>query len=374
MWTTSKTARLHHPAALLAVVVTVAASGCITYQTTGASSKQMQRAITETYFFKNTDIFYPGGLPEDPASLPDLGARELAELQRQVRSTSDWLRAEHAKRQEGLGRLFELPLAAELPSAVEVTDTGRPLASIGADGTIELDAKVIQAMFRASLVSTFETEVLLAKLAAEDERGPEAEWTAEDAQRVAVTEGLALKQRVEDFDAKSHLGELFSSDADLRSMHEGGTGWHAMRGLAAVSNKLQSFFSTQQAFLLAHELGHVALGHHDRPLGGLDCEDLNGLETEADLYAAILLPLATPRAAVNDLFGGFMEGFLGQPTLDRGLEALFGYAYEYAGFGSASVAQCAHPERAERLKVIKEAYDAVRSAQKDAMLKHATRE
>lgn len=352
----------------LRVVAAAAAAailaGCITFEKTGSSSAETKRAMEESFLFASAEIFYPAGAPEDPGRLSDLGKQAIAELQRQMSSTLAGLLREHGKLHAALAEVFERPIPAEARATVALVNTGRPVARIAGDGEISLDAKVVQAMFRAALVSTFETEILLARVeAGKPAAGPVGESAEE--QDIAVRAMLALKARVEAMEGRSALGEVLG-DTDLRGAQEGGTGWFAMQDLARVSNDAERSYDVQQILLLAHELGHVVLGHQGLDHARLDCEGLAGLEQEADLYAALVLALATRADSVQDLLGMFGK------SLGEGLEDLFAYAYEFAGFEAASVtARCPPRAPEERLRAVREAYGAVRSAQIDALLKEA---
>jgi hypothetical protein len=354
--------------AALAGGALVTLAGCVTLQVEGTSSAEMKRQLESSFLFASADLFYPDGAPEDAAQLPDLGPAEIAELQTRVASTLDWLLRAHRELGPVLGELFGRPVPPDPQVRVSVVDRGRPVARIGGNGEISLDAKVIQAMFRAAVVSTFETEILLARLEAGGVDDPAA-WADEDAQRLAVREMLALKARVAGVEGRSVIGELTHGDTDLRSADEGGSGWHALRQLARRSEVALRSYSVQQLFLLAHELGHAVLGHRAADPSTLDCAGLTDLESEADQYAALMLALATPADAAQDMLGMFGH------SLGAGLEDLFARTYELAGFDTAAVsARCPPPDPAERGRRVQESFDAVRSAQIDRLLEEASYE
>ena len=348
---------------LLALVVAGTLTACVTMQVEGTSSAEMKRQMQGSFLFASADLFYPQGLPADPATLPDLGPAQIAELQKQVSAMLGSLRQANTRFAPALTDLFDTPVAAEPAVRVMVVNTGRPLARIAGNGEISLDAKVIQAMFRAALVATFETEIMLPRIKAGVPNAAAGVGDTEG-QRVAVREMLALKARVGELEGRSAVREAFA-DTDLRSAGEDGTGWFAMRSLLQRSEVALRSYTAQQIFLLGHELGHSVLGHHE--LGaGLDCEALQGVERDADLYAAFMLAIATPDDAVQDLFGMFGR------SLGEGLETMFEHTYEFAGFAAPGVAaRCPPPDPAERKRIVREGYDAVRSAQIDEILKEA---
>jgi hypothetical protein len=336
-------------------------AGCVTAQIEGTSSADMKRQMESSFLFAGAELFYPAGLPADPASLPDLGPAEIAQLQRQLSATLDSLRRTHALIGPVLGRQLERPIPLEAAVRVAVVDTGRPVARIAPDGEISLDVKVVQAMFRAALVSTFETEILLPRVAA-GETDVMANIGNAEGQRVAVREMLALKAQVEHLEGRSILREAWVS---VRS-EEGSSDYSVMQTAFERSNVAERSYRTQQIFLLGHELGHAVLGHLEPGVAEHGCDTLGRAEEEADLYAAFALAISTPADAVQDLFGLFGR------SLAEGLKDMFGHTYEFAGFAAPTVAaRCPPLDPAERGRKVREAFDMVRSTQIDRLLKDA---
>ena len=329
--------------------VSLFASACISVE--GPTSGDMKKSMVRSFLFESADVFYPGGVLSEPGTLPSLGRAQVREIQTSFDSIAQQLQAEHKTSKSALEELFRRPLPNEVKTRVAILNTGTPIARIGAQGNIDVDAKVAQALFRTALVAGLNKGSLLTGARGRGSSSPQTEAES-------IAEFLQFKKDVESADGNTFVGDMFSvlRDKDKAS-------WFKMTELAAVSRNVELHYFGPIRFMLAHETGHVALGHYDRlrNTADNDCEALKDMETEADAYATVLLSLQLARGGAMN-FGGFGGDMLGFDAL-TGYEDFFKLTYEMAGFEHAGVAaDCSHPPVAKRLADARELHEAVQQS------------
>jgi hypothetical protein len=348
----SRAARL----AILLALVALLLVGCITIQ--GQSSWEMKEAMLHSFLFRSADIFYPDGPPADPDRLPDMRPRQVSEIEKIFAAIMDGLRNLHGEQAEVLRGVFDRTVPTTLRTQFTLTNTGQPYARISPNGDIVVDVKVAQAIYRTALLSGLQ------------EGGPGGarfmDWDKEHFGKRPTTEAehielfLKFKQQVVSLPGRDMLGDLVGSLKD--DSFEGG--WYKMSRLAMISSTVERHYFGPIQFLLAHELGHGALGHLEKrkSIADNDCEALQMLELEADAYAVSLLSFAAAKKGLM-AFGFDLFGI----KASLGFEDFFKYTYELSGFERAPGAStCGHPEVADRLKTVELLYEAARKAQSDA--------
>ncbi len=350
------TPRLHIRKLMLALAAGAAllASACISVE--GQSSGEMKQSMVRSFLFQSADVFYPGGVLGEPGTLPTLGRAQIGEIQTSFESISQTLQAEHKTSKAALEQLFRRSLPNEIKTRVAIVNTGTPIARIGAQGNIDVDAKVAQALFRTALVAGLRKGSFMSVTRGRSDSTPKTETES-------IAEFLKFKHDVESAQGKSMVGDMVSA---LRDDENGS--WFKMVDLAEVSRNVELHYFGPIRFMLAHEMGHVALGHYDRlrTTADNDCAALKAMETEADAYATMLLSLQLARGGAMS-FGGFGGDMFGFDAL-TGYEDFFKLTYEMAGFERAGVAaDCSHPPAAERLASARKIHEGVQQGVNEAM-------
>jgi len=310
-------------------------SGCISIE--GESSGEQKQRLESSFLFRSADIFFPGGRADPGAGWA--GGASLGELDRSLNAYDDGVRAMHAANRELLSKVLEQALPADVRTRVTVLNTGKPVAQVDGHGAISIDATVARSLFRTAVVAGVRDGGLGGfRFMDEDVKrfGKHAE-----SEQDAIEQFLAVKRAVEQAKGRSIFGDMAEV---LRDDDDVGNGsWEKMTQLSEMSAVVERHYSGPILFMLAHETGHVVLGHAERrrTMKPGDCAGLRAMEDEADLYATLLLSLTLARS-----------GALGWGDFDAltGFEDFFDLTYEMAGFdASGADAACTHPPVAQRL-------------------------
>jgi hypothetical protein len=346
-------------------------AGCITVSVQGESTGQMKRMITESQFYRDAALFYPNGEVGDPEEIPPLKSENLRSLQRDLENTLKLVLRLHKAHREVLSTYFG-DTAAELPQAtVLVTNRDLPEAQTTSSGEIAIDVRVLQSMLRAALLTAYELEIQLHRVRTGAEFSAHRFSPEEEA--IAINTFLSKRMRFDQTPSRSVIGDLTNADP-LRPSDSGPLDWFEMRDLIKEFSGIAVRYDTQRLFLLAHEVGHIVLGHFGlNPLRVTDrendpednCSGRRAFERAADIYAGILITWATSPNAVDDFLGLF-----GGTTVNKGYETFFSYAYDYAGFETADGTRVCvnYPPPAQRLAGIRRFYDNIRNRQIDAII------
>jgi len=317
----------------------------------------MKKGMLNSFLFRSADIFYPDGPPTDPDRLPDLKPQQVGEIEAIFAATVDGLKKLHVQQRDALSGVFEYSVPANLKTQFTLTNTGQPYARIDPKGDILIDVKVAQAIYRTALLAGLKDEGV------GDLRF--MDWDKENLGKRATTEAehieqfLMLKQKVVALPGRTMIGDfagMFKDDS-----FKGG--WHEMARLGMISVTVERHYFGPIQFLLAHELGHSALGHLEKrkSIADDDCEALQDMELEADAYASFLLSSAMAKSGLLG-FDFFGIDFFGIKD-SIGFEDFFKYTYELSGFERTTGAQtCGHPPIGDRLKVVEAIYKAIQEA------------
>jgi len=330
--------RLETVRRLLVLLVPLAgllfSAACITIEVNGDSPRIIKKRIEAAPAFQHSGMFFPDGVPEQPDSLPELGRQEVRRIRRTLNDHVKALVDHHSRRCEWLAGQLGLPLTPRLKQRLTVTNTGAPVAEIDEDGNLSVDVKVVQAIFRASLVEGL------------SERGGRFERSQAEAPQRSETELLShfmrLKKEIEETPGHTMLGELVFDDDS----------WFTMTDLSEVLDRVQRRYTGTLLFLLSHELGHIALEHHAVQVA--DETHFQRLELQADAYGALI---------VADIFRNpiLVEEVMGIRSSEAhelaGYHDFFSYAYERAGFrGKVAGRDYEYPPTTVRMSVAEGAF------------------
>lgn len=360
-------------AAVLWMALVVA--GCTT---TGQSSDEMKKAVSDSFLFQSAPIFYPNGVPAAAEDLPVLPSAQRAKIAQMYERTVSDVRNAHAKYATSLSTVFGRPIALAIDVHVIITNSGKPAAHIESNGDLSIDTKVAQAIYRAALLAGLDKEDTFFHARQGKPRSPKE-------QLEAISQFFELKRQLETAQTHGMVGDLYEAssmafsevrgrDSDMRK-----ASWFSVTDIAMKSQVAQNHYYGQMRFLIAHELGHSVLSHFTRirTISPADCGSIQALEFEADLYAAILYAVSTPELAIFE--GGPMAGFgmdagesddpgmLGLGALS-GFEDFFTYSYDFSGFmaqGGGSTG-CGYPDPDLRRKAVSAPYKAIRKTQSEA--------
>jgi len=96
--------------------------------------------------------------------------------------------------------------------------------------------------------------------------------------------------------------------------------------------------------VLAHEMGHRALGHQLIMCTPQTADRRAELELQADIYASLLIGSSDLEAqGVGASMREFSEMMLGKPVSDLGQQALFDTAYQLSGFDMGTLSETCYP-------------------------------
>ncbi|REJ85082.1 MAG: hypothetical protein DWQ36_14465 [Acidobacteria bacterium] len=335
--------RCRPAAAVLALPLLLA--GCITIESTGQSSRKTKKAITDSASYRMSEVLYPDA--DSATSAQRLAKKRLKELDRQLEAAVTGLIAEYESQigpmSEGMGTALQRIEEVR----VEVTDEGAPVVYVDPDRTIHVDFKVAQGFFAGSLVEGMQGRDFFGR--------PKNDLGEDPSDAELLAAFLELRQSIDAQKSRTLIGDIFSDDP------------FAMQEFAEDLDRVDTRYRGTLYFLLAHELGHLALGHFD-PGWSASVRDT---ELQADDFAVRLMVSALrPVIIQNSLLGGFFGDESETPNLVGFLD-LFRYGYQRAGFVAGDVPDDAYPsamERLERSKVVfQQAAAPIREAAGDAL-------
>ncbi|MBO9408636.1 hypothetical protein J7399_14455 [Shimia sp. R9_1] len=307
--------------------------GCISVKFEGSSSGQTKRALQESFLFKSADIFYPNGVPDDPADLPLL-------KKAQVREIEDFLKAALNANQSVLGVIGENVYNREptraLAAKIRASNTGFPVVSVNRNGVITVDTKIVQAAYRSALASN------LREAQAFDDFFGEIEARSD---REVIAEFLRIKKIVDETRGRSLIGDLSTGLED--------DSWSVLTEAAFLTIDLEQSFFGVLSFMLAHELAHVELGHIDLlDTEALTCKRLVEVELEAD-EKALETTFFSAQAQLSPAGVFFFPDMFASRL---GASDFFNLTYEYANFSGAGVRGCEYPSREARIAALEASF------------------
>ena len=344
---------LHRMTMLASVTVAcLALSACVTVE--GESSGQMKDRLTESYLYKSVKRFYPDGVPSDPATVyPQLNKRQMQAIEQELQQFSDALAQQHLTRRQRMETALHEPVQPTIQVRFKVERTGNPTVYSPDQGQVVIDIRVLQAVFRGALLSSLGERRGAGPLTlpSDDARQVMAPDLQTERQRQAIQKAVDFAQQVDDTRGRSAVGDIFSILSDDDKLD---SPWFRMADVSMQSQSLQITYLGAVLFLVAHEVGHTALNHHQRHAALLErtkasertddsafCGARRRYELEADAYALLLLSPYLDQSVGSPL----MASMLG---LDRmaGYDNYFRYGYPLTGF--ATDTGCSYPSSADR--------------------------
>lgn len=329
----------------MCALVCVLAAGCITIEgtTSGEAKKQLQRS----FLFRSAKLFYPGGVTGTPEDLPALDRNAVASIERTYEGILVGMSKQHAAQHVRLGAIFERPIPQRIEARIHVDNApyaqGRPLARMEADGTLRLSTKVAQSLFRTAVLHGMQSgEPGGARFMDRDIELFGARATNE---REMLDQFNRLMDMVAGMKGRGAFGDLVSAMGDDADQGD----WSRMMDLVGMSSEVERPYLAPIRFLVAHEMGHLALGHFSaqrEASGAVDQARCHRMETEADLYAFALLSTTPEYLAVLE---GGVAG-LGDSFFPFGYEEFFGSTYDLARFAppAGERVQCEYETAAQR--------------------------
>ena len=367
---------------VLALVLIFSTSACIT--TTGQSSGEMKRDFQESYLYTSVKRFYPEGVPDDPSQIyPELDGKYLIPIEDELTELIQFISTAHKSKQSIISNTFKPLTKSDVEPIVQVRNTGRPDALSSPNGEITVDVRVLQGIFRGALLSPNLGKSMVGFLlgrSAKKPYDPERE-TAE--QRKEIQEIVGIVNEVDslqgNYSVASDLWDLSTSKSVVAEP------WAKMMSIKVQSDDLQLAYAGAILFLVAHEYGHIVLGHHaeeeklraDYPPdahgeNSLYCKRRRQFELDADAYAFLLMsPLFgdAPRfltgrfkgqegyekyAKIEDLSTGETLELNTDDLIDEQIgvayKNFFQYGYKLSGLSGA--ATCSYPSLDERIKAL----------------------
>jgi hypothetical protein len=374
----SATQRMTTCCRLGATLLVAVLPACVTVE--GESSGDMKARLQSTYLYTSIKRFYPDGVPADPATVyPRLDGRSLRAIEAELQALSTFLVERHGSRRGALEVLFKQPPAPAPKPRFVVERTLQPTAFSSPQGEITIDVRVLQAVFRGALISNggsasdrLDTAPVDAgSNAASSPAGRVDPDLQTEHQRKLIQSAVDLVRQIDQTRGQSMLGDL------VGVMRDDGfdSPWFRMSDLMMKSQRLQVTYSGAVLFLMAHEMGHIALGHHrtntllqketpesQRTDGSRYCEQRRELEFEADAYALVLLTQTIGETALVSAMGMNM---FGQDDIS-GYDSFFRYGYPLAGFeGSGS--HCTYPTAVERRELLAEGEATLREGARELL-------
>jgi hypothetical protein len=181
---------------------------------------------------------------------------------------------------------------------------------------------------------------------------------------------LGMRKVLDQTHGQSIIGDLRRADLTERGKPSTELDWFGMFGLLNSFNRAAVRYDVQSFYLLAHEVGHLVLGHFaEVPIVVRasenelmdECSFRRAKERAADYYATVLITLASAPQATADIIP--FEAFGSVPVF-QGFDTFFEYAYGYAGFTTGTNASaCNYPSSLERLASVQSTYKDIRDVQ-----------
>jgi hypothetical protein len=256
-------------------------------------------------------------------------------------------------------------LLESFSTTLKLENTGGVTAYVDREGQITVDLRILQALFRGSLLENFKEKSSTKNFLT---FGPtflpepfDATYLPSNAtldQQNAIRVVYEQVKEIEKIEGESHLGELFNDDSGLSS------GWFSLQEITDYSNILQIQYIGTLLFLLTHEQGHIALQHYSR-LQQLEHQAEEGLsmtnedfckwseyfETEADIYAFILL---SPLVGGNKSRGPLVDQTMNHIT---GYRNFFQYGYSLSEFSDKKGVNCSYPTNEQRYELVQDLHN-----------------
>ena len=300
--------------------------------------------MIRSFTMKTIDIFYPSD--RDPARRPGVSTAQTGALRQGLQSAADTIRSAHGRIKSQLDSALGQKLRAPA-GVVRLTDKWEPLA-YGTGDTVFMDTRVVHSILRAAVISTWRdtrNDPFARRRAAPANAG--------DTSDAAVLPWLRrLRDDVHGMTGTGFWGGVKSIFSDDFSSFDNDD---IEKQFRQVANRN----AAGTLFVIAHELGHRALGHDTLPIRKLEqenCPRRQDLEFEADRYATLLTLFSFVPLGMTSF--GFSEDQVELEAMIGNREFL-GIAYDVAGFMDVG-GRCPYPPAAERAAATTAVYRAAK--------------
>ena len=315
------------------------------------SSRKIKNEILDSNLFQTANAFYPDAVVRFPYDkFPESSGTAVNHLQNQIQSLITRLESFGAKDNDELSRWAGKEVRKQVRLELALGNYGSAICRVDAKGRLLVDSRVMFAMFSASLRESKRTEI----------RRPLTTTTHEedaDSSVDLVNGFLGDVERVKAAKGGKALHDLLNGGSDLMEMD----------ALSAAAERTNLIYTAAWLFVIAHEMGHVALGHFTEPGVEKDCSLFTDRELDADRYAAIVGATVTGGYAIFDAIG--LEDY---PALDlaRGYEVFLGLAYSRSGLGVFEPrGECAYPDPDSRIQAAREVVRKIIKQRGDEMMR-----
>ena len=346
-----------------------------TWELIGKNPRNLRRELLTTSVFSDLALLEIKDIPKTSLNLPadvsgrlcsetgtprnrptqpnNVTGRLCSEVTFLISTTSQLYQVNKKRLEATFGPLPDRPHLT-----LDLIDKGSAGAYMDSNGTLTFDVKLLRANLAASITSAF----------------PELS-SSTDSEKVAVVEDLRRKIRmavgVNLLDLKpNEPGGFRGSLADLPKLNE----YEELLDLAQqVMPSDVQYFGTL-LFVVAHEMGHIALDHFSKK--NVECDDL---ELQADHFAALLLGesfialsakvVTFQRVGVGGGGSSYPMWFLDREALDRytGFSVFLDKGYEFSKFTGSSTCKYPSPER--RLAATRLVLNEIVKSDGDAVIK-----
>jgi hypothetical protein len=207
-------------------------SACVVH-TYGTSTNATIDDVKRSTVCRVSDAFYPGDVRRSPEQLIESATdAEISKLLIEVRAAQEFVVSTYRVSRSDASKYFTRALPKSLSIGASIKKLNEPIARTQRTqkgGTIQIDIRVLHSLFRAGLAAI----------------GSETE----DEQ---IDEFLKRKARLRASKGRSLLGDIFDDDLNRISQ---------ISDLAFDLNGIDATYSGAILFMIAHETGHLALGH-----------------------------------------------------------------------------------------------------------------
>lgn len=324
----------------------------------GDTTNQTKKNILRSPLFFTSDIFYPDGMRENFSDLPPVLNIEKVEVaQRYLQRLLNQIIERHNQRNEKLSQYLSHPLSPVDNIQIVLTNTGHPLIHTEVNHELVVDLRILHALFLSTVGSGIADEYVGIR---DFFYYPSYDFSQlQDVDtKLSVRKGL-----VEFLDFKATVEDSVSYPVIIDSIVlftdalfiDSASDWTSSKftDYASITAETEERFIGSLIFLLAHEVGHVALGHFAESCQAADQAKFEKMELSADRYAAALLADSWDE---TKLFGDQARVTLNM----RGNELFFLLSEKLAGFKEGPVREgFLYPSNDVRLENTRKTYDKV---------------
>ena len=302
----------------------------------------MQRNLNETAYYRLVKVFYPSGVTEGNlfGTTTDQGRRTIeAKLQQLTKALCDGIvmrKSHFQSTYANFNSRFRFP-------KVDLTNRGDPLVFVTRNGDIRLDIRVVQSLFIGSLAyadrGSRQNDEFPWPLQAQQPVTSIHRLT-EPQKRDVVVKALSLVEVIDQARPHSLLGDFFSAYRNREKFDH-----NSRFRLSEVSFKsigLERAYWNSLKFLIAHEIGHIALGHHRKETG----VSARQREFIADRFAISVLTAGEGGEAVQRAQQQLLNNFIGHYD---GFVVYLAYTYDVIKFYHDQSTTVDYPSPSERL-------------------------